>query len=99
MEKEPSSSAKPENPEEEIRIIDGKKYRRVESGYTIRQFFSHSTPEKGPGPGWDTRTSLLDDEYAMRNFGRTFTMKEVFNPSQLPDAPYYDWELIGESEK
>lgn len=95
MEKE-SGLIGPESSEEAIRTIDGKKYRRVDSGYTIRQYFSHSTPEKGPGPGWDTRMSLLDDKWAMENFGKTFTTKEVFDPSKLPDLPYYTWELVEE---
>jgi len=43
----------PQNNEEEIREIDGKKYRRIDTGYTLRNFFSHE------GPGWDTRWSVL----------------------------------------
>ncbi len=96
MEKEPNIPSQPENPEEDIKVIDGKKCRRVNSGYTIRQYYSHSTPEKGPGPGWDFRKSLLDDNYAMEQFGRTFTEKEVYGPDQLPDDPFYNWEPIEE---
>jgi|GEM_PF-6246831 hypothetical protein len=86
-------------PQEEIREIDGKKYRKIFSGYTIRQYFSHSTPEKGPGPGWDFRERLLDDEYAMRAFGRTFTINEVMvNTNKLPDEPFWRWEEINENK-
>jgi len=67
----------------ETRIIDGKKYRRVPSGFTLRQYYSHSTPEKGPGPGWDTRFRALE------KYG-------VSDPAQLPDEPHYDWELVEE---
>lgn len=66
-----------------MHVIDGKKYRRVFSGYTIRQYYSHDTPEKGPGPGWDFRQKMLE-KY------------DVNNPSELPDEPHYDWEEIGE---
>ena len=41
-----------DSPEE--KIIDGKKYRKVDSGYSIREYFSHS------GPGWDTRKQMLE---------------------------------------
>lgn len=68
---------------EEIKIIDGKKYRKVFSGYTIRQYFSHETTEMGPGPGWDTRWDILK-EY------------NVKRPSELPDDPYYEWGLVNE---
>lgn len=66
---------------EEIKIIDGIKYKRVDSGYTIRQYFSHSTPEKGPGPGWDTRSKVLE-QY------------RVDEPGDLPNEPYYQWEEV-----
>lgn len=69
------------NIEAEEKIVDGRKYRKVFSGYTIRQFFSHTTPEKGPGPGWDTRWELL----------KKYNITE---PSQLPDEPYYVWEEV-----
>ncbi|PWB38240.1 MAG: hypothetical protein C3F02_04515 [Parcubacteria group bacterium] len=67
--------------EQETKIIDGKQYRRVLTGYTIRQYFSHDTPEKGPGPGWDFRRAVLE------KYG-------VDSPDKLPEEPYYDWELI-----
>jgi hypothetical protein len=38
---------------EEIIERDGKKYRVKDSGYTIREYFSHE------GPGWDTRWGTL----------------------------------------
>lgn len=39
----------------EIITIDGLSYRRVPSGYTIREFYSHS------GPGWDFRHKALEE--------------------------------------
>lgn len=92
------SSEKPPLAEEEIKIIDGKKYHRVDSGYTIREWYSHETPEKGPGPGWDSRFHLDDKEYAMKKFGRTFTLDEIMNPHKLPNEPYYRWQLVEEDE-
>lgn len=71
------------NQEKEIKIICGKIYRRADSGYTIRQYFSYNTIEKGPGPGWDRRWKVLE------KYG-------VDNPADLPDEPYCDWELIEE---
>jgi hypothetical protein len=73
--------------------VDGKFYRRFDTGYTIREYYSHHT-DRGPGPGWDFRMSLLDSEYSQKRFGRTFSEKQVFNPSQLPDEPMYDLEEI-----
>lgn len=74
----------PEQPiEGEIREIDGEKYRWTNTGYTLRQYFSHSTPEKGPGPGWDTRLPTLE-KYGVKD------------PKDLPDEPYFRWELVEE---
>ena len=84
--------------DQEIKVIDGKKYRRVESGYSIREWYSHETPKKGPGPGWDHRFQLTDSAYAMKKFGRTFTLDEVADPNKLPDEPYYQWRPIEEDE-
>lgn len=81
MEKESKISQE----QEEVKIIDGKKYHKVFSGYTIRQFFSHHTLEKGPGPGWDTRWEILG-KY------------NIDNPSKLPDEPYYKWKLVEDEE-
>lgn len=72
-------------PAEEIVERHGKKYRRINSGYTIRQYFSHSTPEKGPGPGWDMHQYKLD-EY------------NVNSTSQLPNEPYYYLEEISDEK-
>lgn len=82
MEQEPTIGSASEG---EIKIVDGKKYRRVDSGYTLRQYFSHESIEKGPGPGWDFRRDILEEH-------------GVNEPSELPDEPYYQWELI-EDEK
>ena len=62
--------------EGETVIINGERYQKEDAGYTIRQYFSHSTPEKGPGPGWDGRWSTLKE----------YGVKEA---SDLPDEPYY----------
>ncbi len=76
--KEPQLGAnRPAEIDPEIKIIDGKKYRKIDSGYTIREYFSHETPSKGPGPGWDTRWDVL------RQYG-------VYDPSELPDDPYIE---------
>lgn len=78
MEKEPQLS-------QEEKIIDGVKYYRVDTGYTLRQYYSHSTPEKGPGPGWDSRWRVLKEH-------------GVKEPSELPDEPYYIWEKVEEND-
>lgn len=67
-------------PSEEMREFEGAKYRKVPSGYTLRQYYSH-TSEKGPGPGWDSKWSILE------KYG-------VNDPKDLPDEPYYTWELL-----
>lgn len=66
---------------EEIKSIDGEEFRKVPTGYTIREFFSRSTPEKGAGPGWDFRWKILEQ------YG-------VNEPSELPNEPYYQWQPI-----
>ena len=82
--------------EGEIREINGEKYRWTDTGYTVRQYFCHSTPEKGPGPGWDFRARLLDNDWALAHIGRTFTKKEVMEKPRelLPNVPYFDWEFV-----
>ena len=61
---------------------EGHLYRAVrrETGYTIRQYYSHETEEKGPGPGWDNRFNVLE------KYG-------VQDPSELPDQPHSMLEL------
>jgi len=61
---------------------EGQLFRAVsrDTGYTIRQYYSHETLEKGPGPGWDTRFSVLE------KYG-------VQDSSELPDQPYSRLEL------
>jgi hypothetical protein len=78
---------------EEIIEVDGKRYRKVPTGYTIREYYSHST-DKGPGPGWDSRMSLADSDYSKRRFGRIFTEEQAMDPSLLPDEPMYRLEEI-----
>jgi hypothetical protein len=76
MEKEPKFNQEPEE-----KIVDGARYHKVDTGYTLRQYYSFSTPEKGPGPGWDSRWKILE-KY------------NVNEPSELPDEPHYVWEKI-----
>lgn len=84
--------------EGDIKEIDGVKYRYENSGYTIREWYAHHTPGKGPGPGWDFRQRLLNDEYSLNKFGRTFSIKEVFQDEPLPDTPYFQWKVIPDQE-
>lgn len=74
---------RPSGQESEERVVEGRRYRRTPSGYTLRQYFSHTTPEKGPGPGWDTRWAMLEKH-------------GVNEPSELPDQPHYIWEEVEE---
>jgi hypothetical protein len=76
---------------DEIKIVDGKKYKKVYTGYTVRQYFSHNTIEKGPGPGWDTLNA--DREAIAKKFGIDKTWIE---PEDLPDEPYYTWKQVEE---
>lgn len=88
-------------PGEEMIDKEGVKWRWEDSGYTVRQWFSHSTEEKGPGPGWDMRIAyLLDDEWAMEHIGRTFNDEEVISRPffLLPDVPYYRWNPVWDDE-
>jgi hypothetical protein len=80
----------------DTKIIDGVLYRYVDTGYTLREYYAHTTEGKGPGPGWDTVESLLDEERAIARFGRTFTQDEVFNfkGKSLPDVPFGKWERV-----
>ena len=79
---ESGTHSSPESPEDEYKVVDGVTYRKVDTGYTIRQYFSHSTPEKGPGPGWDYRMTMLP--------------KLGIDPftEDLPDDPYYEWQEV-----
>ncbi len=70
----------------EAEVIDGIRYRKVPTGYTVREYFSHHTTEKGPGPGWDSRWEML------KKYG-------VDDPSELPNDQYYIWEEVEEDDK
>lgn len=99
MEKEQKPDQQELKSEEEIKIVDGKRYKKVSSGYTVRQYYSHETPEKGPGPGWDRFVN--DAEEIAKEYG--IELKKLgdlmrFNPNDLPDEPYYQWKQISESE-
>lgn len=78
---------------DEIVVVEGKRYRKeYVPPYTFRTWFSHETDGFGPGPGWDFRFALHDQETAMRLYGRTFTDEEVTDPTKMPDEPYYRLE-------
>ncbi len=83
MEHAPKSEKNPPEAEGEVKIFEGKKYRKVDSGYTIREWYSHESPRKGPGPGWDFRWEALERHGADE-------------PSELPDTPYYIWKPVEE---
>jgi len=65
----------------ELVVRNGKTCRAVPTGYTVRQYFSHSTPEKGPGPGWDFHMRALE-EY------------QVTRVEDLPDLPHFRFEEV-----
>ncbi len=71
----------------EIKEWRGRKFCWQDSGYSLRQYYSHETPGKGPGPGWDFRRDILE------KYG-------VTEPSELPDdVRVYSWEEIFEDDK
>lgn len=72
--------------------IIGIRYRYTDTGYTLRSWFSHS------GPGWDFCKHLTNDEYAMKKFGRTFTVEEAYAPHTLPETPYLEWKEVFDDE-
>ena len=65
-------------PQESDQIVErgGKRFALIPTGYTVKEYFSHETETKGPGPGWDFRWPIL------KHYG-------IDHPSQLPDEPYY----------
>ena len=67
-----------EQSSENIKIVDGVKYRKVDTGYTVREFFSHTTNTKGPGPGWDKHLRALE-EYGVKSV------------QDLPNDAYFEW--------
>lgn len=94
-EQEPSSLPQ----EGDIKEVDGVKFRYEDSGYTISEYYAHLTPGKGPGPGWDTRGGLLDDERSLKKFGQTFTMGQVYGSEPLPDTPHFVWKQVFDDEE
>lgn len=60
--------------------------------YTYRQYYAHTfeEPETGnriPGPGWDSKFRLQDDELATIMHNRTFTKEELEElPNNLPET-------------
>ncbi len=86
----------PQIPQEEFKIINGKKYKKVPSGYTVRQYYSNETPEMGPGPGWSMMafgSDIVAEEYGIKVDGKT---PAWIRPSDLPDDPHYIWEEVTE---
>lgn len=71
----------------EIREFSGRKFRWQDTGYSLREYYSHETAERGPGPGWDLRWDIL------KKYG-------VEEPSDLPnDIRVYAWEEIFEDKE
>ncbi len=82
--------------EEEFKTVDGKLYKKVDSGYTVRQWYSNETEEKGPGPGWSgfvNKMDLIAEKYGIDISGNKFLH---FKPSDLPDTPYFVWQPVEE---
>lgn len=93
-----SLAFQPKHKEGDVKVVEGVKYKWTFSGYTLREYFNHETERPNgdfvPGPGWDNRSILLDDAWAMEHVGRTFSDKEVMLcPHQLPEVPYFQWEV------
>jgi hypothetical protein len=67
----------------------GVKYKKtLIPNHDLRSYYSHE------GPGWDSRMILLDNNYAMAMYGRTFTDSEISNTDTLPEIPCYKLEVI-----
>lgn len=73
--------------------------------YSLRTYFSHSTPGVAPGPGWDMRFRIRDltPDQQMERYGHVFSDAEISNPmgeqdfqsgvvtGGMPDdIPYYN---------
>jgi len=83
---------------DEIIIVDGIRYRKevalmaryrlgynseeITRPYTEKEFFSHSTEDIGPGPGWDFRF-----DYLRKGWG-------IMDHNQLSDLPFYDLKRV-----
>jgi len=65
-------------------VLEGKNYRKIPTGYTEKQYYSHSTPEKGPGPGWDFHINYLEIRGLSQRDGL----------EKLSDEPLYSLDLI-----
>ncbi|MCA9357423.1 hypothetical protein H6784_03290 [Candidatus Nomurabacteria bacterium] len=72
----------------DLKVVEGVTYEYVDSGYTLRSYYSHD------GPGWDTKHHLANNEYSLKKFGRTFTVREAFDPQLLPETPYLVWKEV-----
>lgn len=77
-----------------VRVIEGKEYKKVPSGYTVRQWYSHES-EKGPGPGWDSWSRGFPE--ILEEYGVSFSVRAT--PEDLPDTPYYIWEPVEDKPK
>ena len=77
--------------EENVKVVDGVKYKKVNTGYSLREYYSLTAPDPTnpddmrPGPGWDSRWRVLE-EYG------------VDDPSELPNDPHTIWERVEEEK-
>jgi len=80
-------------------VYDRELQQRVPGAHTYRTYFSHSTPEAGPGPGWDYRFKLLDKDVALTYYGRTFTHDQVLDPAEnMPDELFLTLSPLEEDQ-
>ena len=74
----------------ETRMEDGRLEQKKYDGYTVFEYFSHTTDTAGPGPGWDFRKYRLRDEYGILDM----------NPATLPkDQFHYSWFDVADREE
>lgn len=62
--------------------------QQLEPAYhSLKTWFSHSTENIGPGPGWDSRFRLSDltDQEMLNRYGHVFTHDEIISPSGKED--------------
>ena len=86
---------------EEIIAVAGKNYKKeislnafverngrvlINRPFTEKEYYSHSTDEIGPGPGWDMRRYYLEDGWDITDG----------NPKHLSDLPLYNLVPIEE---
>jgi hypothetical protein len=75
-------------------------YEWIGTPSTLRNHYSHHIEGVGPGIAWDSRFDLLDEDYAIKTHGRTFTHDEIFDPDKnMPNDPItvFGWKCIGKA--